>query len=399
MPSWPLPSGARRISDGHGPTRGPAGGRARRAARLGCGRGRPPSAPAGRRRPRRWPGSPPPRPTGPPSPRPPAPASPAPSWPPSGSTSSSATSRSSGRPLGRARRRGARRHRGRDRPAVRREVRRAARPAARPRRGSTARSAAVLNVVKCRPPGNRTPKAPEVARCSGWLRRQLELLDPPVVVALGLSAAKWFLGPRTVLGQVRGRPHAHRRAGGLGDLPPLGRHPVRAERCAAGGAAGRPRPPSRGSAAREARARPADAGGHPRARPVARRRAARRRPRRPRRSAGCGQDRADPGHRRGPRRREPVTSPTFVIARVHRGGRVPLVHVDAYRLGGVADVDDLDLDASDRRVGDRRRVGAGAGRAVGRRAPGGAPGPRGTTTSGPPQLVPHGPGWEERLAA
>jgi tRNA threonylcarbamoyladenosine biosynthesis protein TsaE len=43
--------------------------------------------------------------------------------------------------------------------------------------------------------------------------------------------------------------------------------------------------------------------------------------------------------------REPVTSPTFVIARVHRGGRVPLVHVDAYRLGGTADVDALDLDA------------------------------------------------------
>lgn len=43
---------------------------------------------------------------------------------------------------------------------------------------------------------------------------------------------------------------------------------------------------------------------------------------------------------------EPVTSPTFVIARVHRGGRIPLVHVDAYRLGGHADVDDLDLDAS-----------------------------------------------------
>jgi tRNA threonylcarbamoyladenosine biosynthesis protein TsaE len=50
-----------------------------------------------------------------------------------------------------------------------------------------------------------------------------------------------------------------------------------------------------------------------------------------------------------------VTSPTFVIARVHRpdpalGGRVPLVHVDAYRLGGVSDpraeVDDLDLDAT-----------------------------------------------------
>ena len=41
----------------------------------------------------------------------------------------------------------------------------------------------------------------------------------------------------------------------------------------------------------------------------------------------------------------PVVSPTFVIARVHRDGRVPLVHVDAYRLGSVAEVDDLDLDA------------------------------------------------------
>ncbi len=67
--------------------------------------------------------------------------------------------------------------------------------------------AAVLNIVKCRPPGNRTPRTPEVARCSGWLRRQLELLDPPVVVALGLSSATWFLGPRPVLAQARGRPH------------------------------------------------------------------------------------------------------------------------------------------------------------------------------------------------
>jgi tRNA threonylcarbamoyladenosine biosynthesis protein TsaE len=41
-----------------------------------------------------------------------------------------------------------------------------------------------------------------------------------------------------------------------------------------------------------------------------------------------------------------VVSPTFVIARVHRGGRLPLVHVDAYRLGSVEEVDDLDLDAS-----------------------------------------------------
>ena len=41
-----------------------------------------------------------------------------------------------------------------------------------------------------------------------------------------------------------------------------------------------------------------------------------------------------------------ITSPTFVIARVHRGGRLPFVHVDAYRLGTALEVDDLDLDAS-----------------------------------------------------
>jgi tRNA threonylcarbamoyladenosine biosynthesis protein TsaE len=44
--------------------------------------------------------------------------------------------------------------------------------------------------------------------------------------------------------------------------------------------------------------------------------------------------------------RGPVLSPTFVISRVHRGGRIPLVHVDAYRMGSVAEIDDLDLDSS-----------------------------------------------------
>ena len=41
----------------------------------------------------------------------------------------------------------------------------------------------------------------------------------------------------------------------------------------------------------------------------------------------------------------PVVSPTFVIARVYRDGRVPVLHVDAYRIGSIAEIDDLDLDA------------------------------------------------------
>jgi tRNA threonylcarbamoyladenosine biosynthesis protein TsaE len=44
--------------------------------------------------------------------------------------------------------------------------------------------------------------------------------------------------------------------------------------------------------------------------------------------------------------RGPVVSPTFVIARVHDGGRIPLVHVDANRLGSLDEVDDMDLDVS-----------------------------------------------------
>ena len=64
----------------------------------------------------------------------------------------------------------------------------------------------VLNTVKCRPPANRPPTRAESAACRGWTSRQLELAAPAVVVALGLSAARWFLGPGT-LGSLRGRLH------------------------------------------------------------------------------------------------------------------------------------------------------------------------------------------------
>ncbi len=65
---------------------------------------------------------------------------------------------------------------------------------------------AILNTVKCRPPGNRAPTRTESASCRPFTRRQLQLVSPEVVVALGLSATRWFLGP-TPLGPVRGRLH------------------------------------------------------------------------------------------------------------------------------------------------------------------------------------------------
>lgn len=66
---------------------------------------------------------------------------------------------------------------------------------------------------------------------------------------------------------------------------------------------------------------------------------------------GAGKTALARGVGQGLRVRGAVTSPTFVISRVHppdaaAGGRIPLVHVDAYRLGGALEVDDLDLDAS-----------------------------------------------------
>jgi uracil-DNA glycosylase family 4 len=47
---------------------------------------------------------------------------------------------------------------------------------------------AVLNMLKCRPPGNRRPEPAETANCRGWLDRQIALIDPAVIVALGLTA-------------------------------------------------------------------------------------------------------------------------------------------------------------------------------------------------------------------
>lgn len=62
----------------------------------------------------------------------------------------------------------------------------------------------VCNVVKCRPPNNRKPEPGEMAACSGFLRRQLELLNPEVIVALGGTAVTGLLGLTEGITRLRG---------------------------------------------------------------------------------------------------------------------------------------------------------------------------------------------------
>ncbi len=61
----------------------------------------------------------------------------------------------------------------------------------------------ITNVVKCRPPDNRDPQPDEIAACAGFLRRQLEVLDPAVVVTLGRYSMGAFM-PGARIGQVHG---------------------------------------------------------------------------------------------------------------------------------------------------------------------------------------------------
>jgi DNA polymerase len=63
----------------------------------------------------------------------------------------------------------------------------------------------ICNVVKCRPPGNRDPKPDEIAQCMPYLKRQLELIAPTVIVALGAHAARTLLETDAAIGKLRGR--------------------------------------------------------------------------------------------------------------------------------------------------------------------------------------------------
>ncbi len=63
----------------------------------------------------------------------------------------------------------------------------------------------IANVVKCRPPGNRDPQPDEAGACIGYLQRQIALLRPRAILALGRTAARHLLGVESGVGTARGR--------------------------------------------------------------------------------------------------------------------------------------------------------------------------------------------------
>jgi DNA polymerase len=63
----------------------------------------------------------------------------------------------------------------------------------------------IANVVKCRPPGNRDPQPDETAACRGYLEKQIALVRPRVIVALGRVAAQTLLGNDSPIGRMRGQ--------------------------------------------------------------------------------------------------------------------------------------------------------------------------------------------------
>ena len=68
-------------------------------------------------------------------------------------------------------------------------------------------NAYIANVVKCRPPGNRTPKADEIATCLPYLHRQIALIPPKLIVALGKVASNALLGREATIASLRGTLH------------------------------------------------------------------------------------------------------------------------------------------------------------------------------------------------
>lgn len=67
----------------------------------------------------------------------------------------------------------------------------------------------IANVLKCRPPGNRNPEPEEIAQCEPFLRRQVELLKPKIILAMGRFAVQTLLQSTEPVGRLRGRVHRY----------------------------------------------------------------------------------------------------------------------------------------------------------------------------------------------
>jgi DNA polymerase len=67
----------------------------------------------------------------------------------------------------------------------------------------------IANIVKCRPPGNRTPEPDEIATCMPYLQQQIALIKPKLIITLGKTAATSLLGRDATLGSLRGTVHSY----------------------------------------------------------------------------------------------------------------------------------------------------------------------------------------------
>ncbi len=67
----------------------------------------------------------------------------------------------------------------------------------------------IANTLKCRPPGNRNPRPDELAQCEGFLIRQIELVQPRIILAMGAFAVQSLLRSSAPVGQLRGRVHRY----------------------------------------------------------------------------------------------------------------------------------------------------------------------------------------------
>jgi DNA polymerase len=65
----------------------------------------------------------------------------------------------------------------------------------------------IANILKCRPPNNRDPQPAEAAECRAYLERQIALVQPRIILAVGKIAAQNLLGSDDPVGRMRGRPH------------------------------------------------------------------------------------------------------------------------------------------------------------------------------------------------